>query len=266
MPRRKDEEKPDWETSNVGLMMFTSLMIILLAFFILLSSMAVIDEQRQMEAMGSVLGAFGLLPGGLDPSSGDKRNIAPPTSPMESILNDIELVKEVLNQRIIEQKVRFLKGRNTNIISLESALLFPPDGVELLPEMLPALMEVCKIFKTGDYPIVIEGHTDDQPPKTEAFQNNWQISALRAVNVLRFMVEDGGIDPKRLSAFGYGGYHPMVVNNSPRNRARNNRIDLVIDRNRQKLVENWQEKHDKDKYVDYKGFIFRLFDRDGQKD
>ena len=89
---------------------------------------------------------------------------------------------------------------------------------------------------------------------------------MRAVNVLRFMVEDGGIDPKRLSAFGYGGYHPMVVNNSPRNRARNNRIDLVIDRNRQKLVENWQEKHDKDKYVDYKGFIFRLFDRDGQKD
>ena len=85
MAKKKEEEAPEWVTSNIGLMLFTSLMIILLAFFIMLSSMAVVDERRQIVAMGSILGAFGILPGGLSPAQSTTTHVAPPTKPLEPI-------------------------------------------------------------------------------------------------------------------------------------------------------------------------------------
>jgi chemotaxis protein MotB len=234
-------------------------MIILLAFFILLSSIAVIDERRQIEAMGSVLGAFGLLPGGLSPTEGVMKYISPPTSPLNAIENDVALLREILQNQIIEKKVHFLRGRSQRIISLESALLFPPDEVELLPTMKPLLAEVAGIVKGSDYPIIIEGHTDDQPPKTEAYRDNWVISALRATAVVRFLIEEGQIDPARLSAYGYAGNKPVVPNYSPKDRARNNRIDLIIDSSSRRQADEYSDRHRRLKFFDFKGFNFRLF-------
>jgi chemotaxis protein MotB len=124
--KQKEPERPDWESSNGGLMLWTSLNIILLAFFILLSSMAVIDEKREIAAMDSLLGAFGLLPGGQTPSGLEKGLLSPPPGPLSEIENDVQLIKEIMVSRIMSEKVHFLRGRTRRIISLESALLFPP--------------------------------------------------------------------------------------------------------------------------------------------
>ncbi len=267
MARKKQEEgRPDWELSNIGTTMFTSLMIILLAFFIMLTSMAVVDEQRKMEAMGSVLGAFGILPGGLGTELGQTdQNLSPSTSPMEIIKNDLENIREVLSQRIIGAKFPVLEGRTSRTITLDDALLFEPDGVEILPEMKPVLLEIAAILKNSDYPVIIEGHTDDQKPQTEAFRDNWQVSGLRALNVLRFMVEDGGVDPARLSAYGYAGTRPRVANNSPRNRSINRRIDIVLDQTHRMQAYKMSEKHRRTRSFDYRGFNFRLFGNEGKK-
>jgi chemotaxis protein MotB len=258
MKRKQAEERPDWETSNVGLMMFTSLMVILLAFFILLTSMAVIDEQRKVEALGSVLGAFGLLPGGLSPTPDSSTHVAPSTSPIDVVQNDIDLMKEVLSNRLIENKVHFLRGRTRRIISLESAILFPPDGVDIVPAMRPSLLEIAKILQNTPYIITIEGHTDDQPPQTEAYQDNWEISALRALNVMRFLAVEGGLDSVNMSAYGYAGFKPVVSNTSPRNRARNNRMDLVLDYSKMASIEEYKNRYKRIKFFDFKGFQFRL--------
>ena len=263
MAKKQPEEKPDWEASNIGLMMFTSLMVILLAFFILLTSMAVIDEQRQVEALGSVLGAFGLLPGGLSPAPDPGKHVAPSTSPVDVIQNDINILKEVLSNRIIEDKIHFLRGRTRRIISLESAILFPPDGTDILPAMRPALLEVAKILQDSPYVITIEGHTDDQPPQTEAYQDNWEISSLRALNVMRFLAMEGGLDTVKMSAYGYAGFSPAVANTSPRNRARNNRIDLVLDYSKMDSIDAYKNRHKRIKFFDFKGFQFRLGGREG---
>ena len=263
MKAKQAEERPDWETSNVGLMMFTSLMVILLAFFILLTSMAVIDEQRQVEALGSVLGAFGILPGGLSPAPDSSTHAAPPTSPLDVVQNDINLIKEVLSNRLLENQVHFLRGRTRRIISLESALLFPPDGVDITPAMRPLLLEIAKILKDTPYTITVEGNTDDQPPQNEAYQDNWEVSSLRALNVMRFLTVEGGLDPLTMSAYGYAGYKPVVANTSPRNRARNNRIDLVLDYSKMASIDEYKNRHQRTKFFDFKGFQFRLGGREG---
>jgi chemotaxis protein MotB len=74
----------------------------------------------------------------------------------------------------------------------------------------------------------VEGHTDDVPIRTARYQSNWELSTARASAVVAYLVEVGKLDPERLSAAGYGEFHPQVPNDSPEHRARNRRVDLVV--------------------------------------
>ena len=76
--------------------------------------------------------------------------------------------------------------------------------------------------------IRIEGHTDNVPIRTARYSSNWELSTARASAVVAYLVESSGFDPARLSAAGYGEFHPRVANDTPENRARNRRIDIVI--------------------------------------
>jgi chemotaxis protein MotB len=82
--------------------------------------------------------------------------------------------------------------------------------------------------KPFNRPLRIEGHTDDVPISTREFRSNWELSTARAATVIRFLTERVGFDPRRLSAAGYGEFHPRVANDTPENRARNRRVDIVI--------------------------------------
>ena len=76
--------------------------------------------------------------------------------------------------------------------------------------------------------IRIEGHTDDVPIRTAKFASNWELSTARASAVVAYLAGSGGLAPERLSAAGYGEYHPRVPNDNAENRAKNRRIDIVI--------------------------------------
>ena len=79
--RRKRNETDENKAADVGLVMTVSLFLILLTFFILLNSIAILDERKVRVAIGSLIGAFGSLPGGLSPMKSGE-SIMPPTSPM----------------------------------------------------------------------------------------------------------------------------------------------------------------------------------------
>ncbi|MBW2623578.1 MAG: hypothetical protein JRD68_11790, partial [Deltaproteobacteria bacterium] len=127
MARKEKVPPPEYEKSNIGLMMFTSLMIILLAFFIMLSSMAVLDERREQKVLGSLVGTFGILPSGLSAMQNEGKSIAPPSSPMDEIKSDIEQMKDILAGKNIEEEINVLKGRTRRIMDFSEAILFPPD-------------------------------------------------------------------------------------------------------------------------------------------
>jgi len=80
-----------------------------------------------------------------------------------------------------------------------------------------------------DSRIQIEGHTDDISIKNGQFPSNWELSSARALAVLRFLLDKSGIEPGRLSAAGYGKYHPIAPNDSSENRRLNRRVDIVIE-------------------------------------
>ena len=109
--------------------------------------------------------------------------------------------------------------------------LFKKGGAKLSPAARPVLDEIVKIIKTKGkkHKIFIQGHTDDVPIHTAKFESNWELSAIRATAVLRYFF-DKGIDPGRLTATGYADTFPMVSNNTKEGRAKNRRIEFVLEK------------------------------------
>lgn len=109
--------------------------------------------------------------------------------------------------------------------------LFKKGGAKLSPAARPVLDEIVKIIKTKGkkHKIFIQGHTDDLPIHTVKFESNWELSAIRATAVLRYFF-DKGIDPERLTATGYADTFPMVSNDTKEGRAKNRRIEFVLEK------------------------------------
>ena len=77
--------------------------------------------------------------------------------------------------------------------------------------------------------IRIEGHSDNRPISNQYFKSNWELSTMRAVNVLQRLHEISLIDPALFSAVGYGEFHPVSDNNTEEGRAQNRRVDFIIE-------------------------------------
>ena len=90
------------------------------------------------------------------------------------------------------------------------------------------LNKIIDILSKIDNPAIIEGHTDSFPIKSEKYSSNWELSTARATSVINYLVNSKRINPKRLSAVGYGEYAPVAENTSNDGRMKNRRVDIII--------------------------------------
>ena len=122
-----------------------------------------------------------------------------------------------------------LKGKLT--VNLEAAILFDSGKVDVKPEGLDILNKMVETLKgVSGKAIRIEGHTDNiqiTGGLARTFPTNWELSAERAINVTRYLQEQG-IDPKNLSATAFAEYKPVADNNSKEGRAKNRRIEITL--------------------------------------
>lgn len=114
------------------------------------------------------------------------------------------------------------------VVSMPEAGAFPLGQADLSQPARRVMLELAAVLATETGEIRVEGHTDDTPIRTARFASNWELSAARATEVIRFLIAQGGIPPERLSAAGYGEFRPLVANDSPDARARNRRVDIVV--------------------------------------
>ena len=138
---------------------------------------------------------------------------------------------EKMKKEISEGQVTIseLKGKLT--VNMVDAVLFDTGKAEVKQGGLEVLKKVISILKgETEKAIRIEGHTDDVPISgtlAKRFPTNWELSAARAINVTRFLQEQG-IDPDVLSAVAYGEYKPISDNETPEGRAMNRRIEIIL--------------------------------------
>jgi len=115
------------------------------------------------------------------------------------------------------------------IINIDNSICFDSGSAILKKDVKHSLDKIAESLR--DFPdnnIQIEGHTDNVPIHTVRFPSNWELSAARALAVLRYLENRKILDPQRLSAVGYGQYHPIVPNVTAENRRLNRRVDIVI--------------------------------------
>lgn len=242
MARARKKKQADSGGVPQWMITFTDLMTLLLTFFVLLVSMATIDEQRKLVTLGSVLGQFGMGDAGIDAlSTKDKRNTVEP-GPMEDI-SELQRLKDLLWEDL-ENDLDFRSNAFIEVLSLTDDVLFSPGTTELSPRgkqvldrMLPALLRV-------DHPLLLAGHTsvarEEIPDYVVEFEDDeldfsWRLSLERVMALYRYLLSRG-MDPAMLRMEAFGRFKAIHSNQNPEGRRKNRRVDIVLD----KRSSNWQ--------------------------
>ena len=134
-------------------------------------------------------------------------------------------LEEEISNEIIEIESQ---GRKI-IIRVEEKGSFRSGSARLEDDFIPVLSKLIDVLASTSGRISIEGHTDDIPIKTVEFPSNWDLSAQRALQVARGLMYGGVLDPKRISVSGFADTRPISKNDSPENRAKNRRVELVLE-------------------------------------
>ncbi len=155
-------------------------------------------------------------------------------SKLQNEMSELERAKMELEDRlrneIDDREVKVEMLDRGLVITFVAEVLFDSGKANLKSDALNKLERVASVLKTtvADLNIGVEGHTDNVPIKYSGWKSNWELSSARAMSVLHYMVDDLGIEPARLSATGYGEYHPVAGNDSPEGRQKNRRVEIVI--------------------------------------
>jgi chemotaxis protein MotB len=209
---------------------YSGFVLILLCFFIMLSSFSSMEEAKIMRFVKSFIDAVGILPGGLKFDQGS--TVLPGSADMvdsDDQLAQIFAELEELSGRLKkENDITLAYSSKGLVMRLTDRALFEVGVAAISPQALPLLKKVGETISRTDFEVRIEGHSDDLPIKTAQFPSNWELSTARAVNVLRYFIETGTISSQRLSAAGFGEFQPLVPNDSIEHRAQNRRVEIIF--------------------------------------
>lgn len=229
MPRKKQREEHD--NAERWLLTYADLITLLLGLFVILYSMSRIDLERY-KSLGQALktvffGAEGkpAIGGGTGPYEDVYGGSYPDTS--ESYLT-FQIQRALENISFEEGTVCVEVEERGIVVRLMETLMFDLGKADLRPEARKLLTGVAPVLIRSGRPISIEGHTDNLPINTPEFPSNWQLSAMRAANVVYYLTRRAGVPDPQLSAAAYAEQHPIAANNTPAGRQQNRRVDIVI--------------------------------------
>jgi chemotaxis protein MotB len=143
-----------------------------------------------------------------------------------------EALRNTIKVSRVEDVTVALEKNNTIKVSVGEPMIFDLGRADLKPQSMRFLREFADKMVATKYKIVVEGHTDSFPVHSATFATNWELSAIRATRVVRFLIEDGGLEPERFTVAGYSMYKPVVPNTSLPNKAKNRRVEIVITRDK----------------------------------
>jgi chemotaxis protein MotB len=137
-----------------------------------------------------------------------------------------------MEKEIEEGQIQITQLADRLSVSMVDRILFPSGKAEITPEGLEILERVGNVLKNTENKIIrVEGHTDNvaiHSKLQEQFPTNWELSAARAINVVRFLQDNVAIEPVRLQAIGMSEYHPVASNKTAAGRSQNRRIEIIL--------------------------------------
>jgi chemotaxis protein MotB len=207
---------------------FNDLATLLMVFFVLLFAMGSLDARRFKNFQNALQSAMGILHEGRRVPVGlisDETKIeAPSTETSQAPADSNDPLEQI-------QKTQGLEAKYTPRgiqLTLNDSLLFQSGSATLTADGENLLRRVSRIIEPIGRRVRVEGHSDNVPIATARYPSNWELSTARAVNVVKYFVQQGRIDPGLLSAVGYADVKPRVSNDSEAQRAKNRRVEIIL--------------------------------------
>jgi len=199
---------------NTWMTSYSDMMTLLFAFFAMLLALSQIDPVKFEIVSNSMKKAMGA-------------SEVEPRISLAQIQNDLN---KIVAESGIGKLVDVNRDKNGVSLSLKGSSFFKSGSVELVGTTLPFLSIIAEKIKHVPYQIAIEGHTDNVPIKSGQFPSNWELSASRSAEVVRFLIKCG-VDPEILRAIGYADTRPVdpkAGNSTAQSRARNRRVVILF--------------------------------------
>ena len=246
MARKRREE--EHENHERWLVSYADFITLLFAFFVVMYAISSVNEGKYKVLSNALNNAFknitaqsggqpiaviqGAPPLPVKPVAKPDKLVEQKKSEQRNKMKNVaDDIRNTLQPLIAQGKVRLLETSRGVTVEINDSILFSPGQANLQPASVSAMRAIASVLAASDFPITIEGHTDNIPIATAQFPSNWELSAVRATTVLR-LFNDGGVGAERLTAIGYGETRPVETNTTPEGRARNRRVSILIDSNR----------------------------------
>lgn len=231
---------------------FADLMCLLMCFFVLLFAFSKVEEEKFKKVAGSMREAFGgiqyIKSNSEDAVPGMEAGVVSRTGTMNINLDQqtqaqvaqqvtesrtdelLEELRAVMHQEISEESIIIEKAGQDVVIRFPEHVSFSSGHADLVPTALPLIQRVMGLIDDGQ-DIIVAGHTDNIPIRSGRFSSNWELSAARAAEVAEYVLEEGTVQPDRLTVAGYADTRPLEPNLDRESRARNRRVEIVVKSN-----------------------------------
>lgn len=225
MARRK--KKGDDINTNGWMDTYADTITLLLTFFILLYSISAVDSEKLKELaealQNSLTGKQSVKE--LENLDDIKVDIEKDSNKYEDLAKKLN---EIIEKNSLTEVIKIREEDRGIVLQVDESILFDPGKAEIKEGSIDILNTISKIIEETDNDIVAEGHTDNVPINTSKYKSNWELSTARAMNIVKYFIENKNISPTRLSVKGYGEYNPIAPNDTPENRTKNRRVDILV--------------------------------------
>jgi chemotaxis protein MotB len=243
MARRREKPEDAHDNHERWMVSYADFITLLFAFFVVMYALSTVNEGKYRILSDSMTAAFRNIQANAStppplvmppiprvqrPSQAARQAEAERQKRRDKMRNVAKELLEVMGPLVDEGKVRIVETSRGVTIEINDSILFAPGQAVLNPVSSRAMRAVAQVLSPTDFPITIEGHTDNVPISTPQFPSNWELSAIRATTVLRLFA-DSGVAADRLTAIGYADTRPVEPNILADGRARNRRVTILID-------------------------------------
>lgn len=138
-------------------------------------------------------------------------------------------INQYIQQRNLELSLQTELTKDGLMITIANSALFASGSATVRTDAEGLAKEISNLL-VSDPPrrVEIAGHTDADPISNAFFRSNWDLSAMRAINFLKIILENDQLDPRMFSAGAYGEFQPVAPNDTPENKAKNRRVEVLV--------------------------------------
>lgn len=227
----KRKQEPEHAANHERwLLTYSDLITLLMIFFIIMYTISNVDKKKMSQVAASLQTALVGEQSGkiIGESPGPKMIPGQGEGEAEAMAKAREALTKFIKDAKLEAKVNVHEEERGLVISIKEPLLFASGSAVINNEYMGVLEQLGLALVGFPNAVKVEGHTDNIPISTSQFRSNWELSTARATNVLQFLIRQVNINPKRLSASGYGEYRNVYPNDNEIHRAQNRRVDIVL--------------------------------------